>query len=79
MKNRGLRFVRTKIVVLIVLSWSAAYAQITPSGDSYTNTATPTTNYGSKPLLMWAPLHRSPTSASICPRFPAEPVSAKRR
>jgi len=25
--------------------------QITPSGDAYTNTADPTTNYGAKPLL----------------------------
>ena len=28
-----------------------AYGQITPSGDAYTNTATPTTNLGIKPLL----------------------------
>jgi hypothetical protein len=30
---------------------TSAYAQITPLGDSYTNTADPTTNYGSKALL----------------------------
>src|SRR5580700_9211039 len=29
----------------------AAYGQITPSGDAYTNTATPTTNLGTKPVL----------------------------
>jgi len=29
----------------------AAHAQITPLGDSYTNTAAATTNYGSKTLL----------------------------
>ncbi len=30
---------------------TSAYAQITPLGDSYTNTADPTTNYGAKTLL----------------------------
>jgi hypothetical protein len=29
----------------------SAYAQLTPSADSYTNTATPTTNFGAKTLL----------------------------
>src|ERR1700689_4704555 len=36
---------------LFVFLWSTAYAQITPSADSYTNTATPTTNNGAKTLL----------------------------
>jgi hypothetical protein len=36
---------------LLVFLWSTAYAQITPSADSYTNTATPTTNNGAKFLL----------------------------
>jgi TGF-beta propeptide len=36
---------------LLVFLWSAAYAQITPSADSYTNTVDPTTNYGAKTLL----------------------------
>jgi hypothetical protein len=31
--------------------WSAAYGQITPAGDSYTNIAAPTTNYGASKLL----------------------------
>jgi hypothetical protein len=30
---------------------TGAYAQLTPSGDAYTNTADPTTNYGAKTLL----------------------------
>jgi hypothetical protein len=30
---------------------TAAYGQITPSSDAYTNTATPTTNLGTKPVL----------------------------
>ena len=30
---------------------TSAYAQITPLGDAYTNTADPTTNYGAKTLL----------------------------
>jgi hypothetical protein len=36
---------------LLVFLWTAAYGQITPSADSYTNTATPTTNNGAKTLL----------------------------
>lgn len=40
------------IVLLVSLAWMAsARAQITPSDDAYTNTATPTTNLGTKPLL----------------------------
>jgi TGF-beta propeptide len=39
------------LVGLLVFLWSAAHAQITPSADSYTNTATPTTNNGAKTLL----------------------------
>jgi Kelch motif len=45
----------SRIVVLlcVAVTFTAVYAQaqITPSADSYTNSATPTTNYGSKPLL----------------------------
>jgi len=41
-----------QVSVLVTLVWlGGAYAQLTPSGDAYTNTATPTTNYGTKPLL----------------------------
>jgi trimeric autotransporter adhesin len=36
---------------LLVFLWSTAYAQITPLGDAYTNTADSTTNYGAKTLL----------------------------
>src|SRR5580704_6582822 len=36
---------------LFVFLWTAAYAQITPLGDAYINTADPTTNYGAKTLL----------------------------
>src|SRR5580704_5673788 len=45
---------QTRLVSLLGLFlflWTAAYAQITPLGDAYINTATPTTNYGSKTLL----------------------------
>src|SRR5579859_1772749 len=38
-------------LALSVLAWTGAYAQITPSADSYTNTADATTNYGAKTLL----------------------------
>jgi hypothetical protein len=36
---------------LFLFLWTAAHAQITPLGDSYTNTADPTTNFGAKTLL----------------------------
>ena len=36
---------------LFVFLWGTAYAQITPLGDSYINTADATTNYGAKTLL----------------------------
>jgi hypothetical protein len=36
---------------LLVFLWSTAYAQVTPLGDSYINTAASTTNYGAKTLL----------------------------
>src|ERR1700721_337366 len=39
------------LLSLILSAWTAAYAQITPSADSYTVTGDPTTNYGAKPLL----------------------------
>ena len=42
------RFV--SLLGLFVFLWTAAYAQITPLGDSYINTAAPTTNYGSEDL-----------------------------
>jgi hypothetical protein len=38
-------------VLFASLLTSAAYGQITPTGDSYTNTSDSTTNYGSKTLL----------------------------
>ncbi|MFY9675384.1 MAG: DNRLRE domain-containing protein [Terriglobales bacterium] len=43
------RFV--SLLGLFVFLWTAAYAQITPLGDSYINTAAPTTNYGTATLL----------------------------
>jgi hypothetical protein len=39
------------LLSLFVFLWTAAHAQLTPLGDSYINTASPTTNYGSKTLL----------------------------
>jgi hypothetical protein len=45
---------KTRLVSLLglfVFLWSTAYSQITPLGDSYINTADPTTNYGAKTLL----------------------------
>jgi len=46
--------IRISIAVLVftlVFGVSLAHGQLTPLGDSYTNTAAPTTNYGAKTLL----------------------------
>ena len=67
---------QTRLVSLLglfVFLWTAACAQITPSADSYTNTADATTNYGAKTLLDVASqityiqfnLASIPTTASI--------------
>jgi len=39
------------LLLVVVLSVGMGYAQMTPSGDSYIDTAAATTNYGSKTLL----------------------------
>jgi TGF-beta propeptide len=39
------------VIFVSLLTWKAAYAQITPLGDSYTNTADPTANYGAQKTL----------------------------
>jgi hypothetical protein len=46
-----LQFLPALLLFLSLFAWTPADAQITPLGDSYINTATPTTNYGSKTLL----------------------------
>jgi len=45
---------KTQLAVVLLstlCSLTGAYAQLTPSGDAYTNTADPTTNYGASKLL----------------------------
>jgi trimeric autotransporter adhesin len=51
MKNSTLHLCMASLLSLILLACTAAYGQLTPSGDSYTNTAASTTNYGAKTLL----------------------------
>ena len=51
MKRARLQVQSAAVFLFLAFFCVKVYAQITPSGDSYTNTATPTTNYGSKPLL----------------------------
>jgi len=51
LKAQKLQFLPALVLSLTLLAWTTAHAQITPSADSYTNTATPTTNYGAKTLL----------------------------
>jgi hypothetical protein len=48
MKSRRLQLVPKLVLVLSLFSGIVARAQITPSADAYTNTASPTTNYGAK-------------------------------
>ena len=38
-------------ILLLVLAALPSFAQITPSDDAYTNTGSPSTNFGAKPLL----------------------------
>jgi hypothetical protein len=49
--TKKLQLLPTFVLTLIVLAWTGAHAQITPTGDSYTNTSDATTNYGAKTLL----------------------------
>ena len=51
MKNLTLQLRLASLLSLILLACTAAYGQLTPTGDSYTNTAASTTNYGTKTLL----------------------------
>jgi hypothetical protein len=51
MKNVITQLRLASLLSLILLACTAAYGQLTPLGDSYTNTAAATTNYGAKTLL----------------------------
>jgi hypothetical protein len=51
MNKFKIRITLAVLVFTLVLGVSSAYGQLTPSGDSYTNTADPTTNYGTKTVL----------------------------
>ncbi|MFY9845199.1 MAG: DNRLRE domain-containing protein [Terriglobales bacterium] len=42
---------RLASLLSLILLTGTAYGQLTPSGDAYTNTADPTTNYGAQKLL----------------------------
>ena len=50
MKSRKLQFLAL-VVLMSLFSWTTVHAQITPLGDSYTNRAEPTTNYGADAML----------------------------
>ncbi len=49
MKNRQLQVL--SVLALCFCSWVGAYAQITPSQDAFTNSASPSTNFGANVLL----------------------------
>ena len=52
MKSSMGRLSSWTVVLLVALgAWTGAFGQITPSGDAYTNTASPTINYGSAATL----------------------------
>jgi len=50
-KHHASALTRAGLVLFILLLSAVIHAQITPLGDSYTNSAAPTTNYGAKTLL----------------------------
>ncbi|MGD0215361.1 MAG: DNRLRE domain-containing protein, partial [Terriglobales bacterium] len=50
LKAQKLQFLPALLLLLNLLA-TAAHAQITPLGDSYTNTANPTKNFGAATLL----------------------------
>jgi TGF-beta propeptide len=50
-KAQKLEFLAALVLLLSFFLSAAAHAQITPLGDSYTNTADPTTNYGAQKTL----------------------------
>ena len=51
MKNLTTQLRLASLLSLILLACTAAFGQITPLGDTYTNSGDPTTNYGAKTLL----------------------------
>ncbi len=51
MKSTKLQFLPILCLLLSLFSWVGADGQVTPSSDAFTNTATPTTNYGANGLL----------------------------
>ena len=51
MKTQKVQCFATVVLFLSLFVAIRAHAQITPTGDAYTNSATPTTNYGAKTLL----------------------------
>ena len=69
------QFLPVLVVSVSLFTGMAAHAQITPLGDSYTNSADPTTNYGANVLLdvdgatqttyLQFPLSSIPAGASV--------------
>ena len=51
MKNLTTQLRLASLLSLILLAFTAAFGQITPLGDTYTNSADPTTNYGAQKTL----------------------------
>jgi hypothetical protein len=51
MKSLKLQLLPILVLLLSLFSWVGAYGQITPSSDAFTNSSTPTTNYGANVLL----------------------------
>jgi hypothetical protein len=51
MKSLTTQLRLASLLSLLLLACMAAYGQLTPLGDSYTNTAAPTTSYGAKTVL----------------------------
>ena len=48
MKNPKAQLRFASLLSLVLLACTAAFGQITPLGDTYTNSGDPTTNYGAQ-------------------------------
>ncbi len=51
MKNRKAQLRFVSLLSLILLAWTAAYGQITPSDDAYVSSSAPTSNFGAATTL----------------------------
>src|SRR3984885_11109164 len=71
MNNLTHRLRSTSLLSLILLACTAAYGQVTPLGDTYTNSAAATTNYGAQKTINGDPPQQSTYNQSTPASVPA--------